>query len=211
MLINYRERHRRMREVDDEAWAQADDQGLREIYEGVSRMPLRLLCCQLSKEVNHGGVLRAAEAFRIERVCFSPEEDRAVDGSGHRGTKRWQPHEWLPVADAMEKAKADGYRLTALTLSERTVGIDAYEWTFPMALVIGGELAGIDPEIEARCDDSIGIPLFGLVQSLNVAVAAAIALREAAVAYGRIDSAFEPIRNSSRRLLGLQPIDYRSS
>ncbi|MDX2065639.1 MAG: hypothetical protein SFX74_07860, partial [Fimbriimonadaceae bacterium] len=51
------------------------------------------------------------------------------------------------------------------------------------------------------------IPLYGLVTSLNVATAAAIALHDA-VSSLRFAHDFQPVRNSSRRLLGIAPADY---
>jgi tRNA (guanosine-2'-O-)-methyltransferase len=206
MLINYRERHRRMRAVDEAVWEAAEDEsadeGLRQRYGDIERAPIRLHCYPLFKEVNHGGILRAAEAFRIECVTFSPEADEAVDGSGQRGTKRWQPHRWVKIEQAMGESQRDGYRLVSLSLSDQAQNIDNFDWSFPLALVIGGELTGVPEHVEGRCEASIAIPLYGLVQSLNVAVATAVALREAVKAYSRQVPEFLPARAASRRLLG---------
>jgi hypothetical protein len=50
--------------------------------------------------------------------------------------------------------------------------------------------------------------MFGLMGSLNVGMAAAIAIYEAALALAEQDKAFQPVRNASRRLLGIEPADY---
>jgi tRNA G18 (ribose-2'-O)-methylase SpoU len=45
----------------------------------------------------------------------------------------------------------------------------------PVVLVVGNEIAGIDPEILARCDRVLRIPMLGQKKSLNVASAFGIA------------------------------------
>ena len=44
----------------------------------------------------------------------------------------------------------------------------------PIALVLGNEETGLDPDTIAACDDVVTIPGGSRVQSLNVAAAAAI-------------------------------------
>ncbi len=45
----------------------------------------------------------------------------------------------------------------------------------PLALVVGNEVSGVDPEVIALCDQSVFIPMEGVKESLNVAVAFGIA------------------------------------
>jgi tRNA G18 (ribose-2'-O)-methylase SpoU len=212
MRITYRERHRRIREADEEAWAPflefEGDPGLREEYESFPRAPIRLICCPLNKDPNQGGMLRLAEAYRLERVDFSAEPDGGIDMSGHRGTRRWQPHGWQPVEDSVRQAKEAGYMTVALTFNPRAVALEDVSFRFPLALVLGAEKEGVPPEIEAQCDVAAAIPLYGLVASLNVTTAAAIALNDVIREYARQHPHFEPVRNASRRLLGLPPASY---
>lgn len=53
----------------------------------------------------------------------------------------------------------------------------------PIALIVGNEVAGIDPDVLALCDRVLAIPMQGYKRSLNVAVAFGIAAY--AVRYGR--------------------------
>ncbi len=55
------------------------DPGLRDIYHAVPKLPIRLICPRLDKEINHGNLLRIAEAFRLELVVFAPD---AIEKSG---------------------------------------------------------------------------------------------------------------------------------
>jgi tRNA G18 (ribose-2'-O)-methylase SpoU len=210
--IHWRERQRRIRASLNEAWdtggREGEDPGIRVAYETIPRAPIRLIALPLNKDVNHGGLLRVADAFRLERVDLTHTEDFAIDFSGHRGTLGWQPHRWVTPDQAIRDAKTDGYNLCALTLSPRAQDIKKIEWPFPLAIVLGSENEGVPPDIEAQCDLVVAIPMYGLVTSINVATAAAIVVHEAVRAYAQINTEFKPVRASSRRLLGLGPEDF---
>lgn len=162
----------------------------------------------MGKEVNHGGMLRLAEAFRVSTVTFANEPDSKAEWSGHRGGMFWQPHDWLDPNERMLELQQSGVACMALTLSDRAVSIDDVSFSFPVALVIGQERRGVPAEMEARCDGSVAIPLFGMTESLNVVCATAIALQTIVGQLQRHGEA-EPVRNLSRALLGLPPVDYR--
>ncbi len=53
---------------------------------------------------------------------------------------------------------------------------DVKKSDFPICLVVGNEITGISREVIAAADLAIEIPMFGLKQSLNAAVAYGIAL-----------------------------------
>jgi len=191
-----------------EASGKPGEPGLREAYPKIPRAAIRLIACPMSKAVNHGGLMRLAEAFRLERVDFSPEADGCIDGSGARGSRELQPHCWVPADRAVAEAKAEGYRVYGVTLVPGAQPLDQVSWRFPCALVMGSEAEGLPPEVLEACDETIAIPLYGLVTSLNVASAAALVVHAAMGSYVRQNRDFEPVRWESRGLLGLEPGEY---
>ncbi len=203
--LTYRERNRRnaenYRQIWDESTRTADDPGLREHYESLPRLPLILLACALGKAVNHGGLLRLAEAFRLEKVIYEVEPDRTKEFSGVRGSHKWQPWEWTEdPTNTILQAKTQGYKIYGLSLTNSAIPIQNADWQFPAMLVLGEELNGLKPEVEKLCDEIIAIPLYGITISINVGMAAAIALNSAASsAHQKID--FQPVRESSQKLL----------
>ncbi|MEP0767341.1 MAG: hypothetical protein HRF45_12490 [Fimbriimonadia bacterium] len=176
------------------------DPGLRDAYPDIPRLPIRLICPRLDKEINHGNLLRIAEAFRLEMVVFAPD-DRPWDLSGAMGATVWQPFERKPGAEAIAQAKTDGYRIYGLDLHERARNLHSVEWRFPAALVVGEELHGLADEHRSACDELVAIPLYGLMQSLNVAVATGICLDRMVETLARQDPQWRPVRAASRRLL----------
>lgn len=194
-----------------EAWEGAEkvgEPGLRDAYPTIPRAPIRLIACPMSKAVNHGGLMRLAEAFRLERVELAPEADGCIDGSGSRGSRELQPHRWIPADRAVAEARAEGYRIYGITLAPGAKPLESVNWTFPCAVVMGSEADGLPPEVVAACDETVAIPLYGLVTSLNVASAAALIAHAALGAYVRQNPSFEPARRESRGLLGLPPAEY---
>jgi tRNA G18 (ribose-2'-O)-methylase SpoU len=213
--IGYKERQSRVRESLQEIWEDsgrtADDPGLREAYGSLPRAPIHLVAYPMSKNVNHGGLLRVADAFRVERVDLALGSEGAMDVAGQRGALAAQPHRWIETDEALREARAAGRFLCALTLSERAIPLESIEWRFPLTLVVGEELKGIPEEVERQCDAAVAIPLFGIVTSLNLVAAAAIAVHHATMAYRILDPSFEPARRASRALLGMAPIDYSAA
>jgi tRNA G18 (ribose-2'-O)-methylase SpoU len=210
-LSNWKERHRRMAAEEREAWEGAEkvgEPGLRQAYPAIPRAPIRIIACPMSKAVNHGGLLRLAESFRLDRVDLAPEADGCIDGSGSRGSRELQPHRWIPAERAVAEARAEGLRVYGITLAEGAQPLDAVVWQFPCALVMGSEADGLPQGIVEGCDETVAIPLYGLVTSLNVASAAALVAHAALGAYVRQHPEFEPVRKESRGLLGLPPQQY---
>jgi 23S rRNA (guanosine2251-2'-O)-methyltransferase len=81
------------------------------------------------------------------------------------------------LARAMEEIKEAGYWLVGLDekADKRHTDIDL---SVPIALVLGGEGKGLHQLVRDRCDFVVSIPAVGPIRSLNVSVAAGIALFE---------------------------------
>ncbi len=89
-----------------------------------------------------------------------------------------------PLADTLRATAAAGYRCWAL---DRT-GASLYTptlWPDRLVLVLGSEGAGLSPAVAAVAERRIAIPMAPGVESLNVAVAAGIALAECGRATAR--------------------------
>ena len=72
-----------------------------------------------------------------------------------------------------------GHQIFCAGLDETAIPITECDFTKPSAIVFGNEHRGVDPEIMELVPDRIYIPMRGMIQSLNVSVAAAVFLYEA--------------------------------
>ena len=180
------------------------DPGLRERLPHLPRLPLVIVCSYLDKEINHGNILRIAEAFRVQEVVFSRCDGREKSYAGAVGAEKWQPHRWGYPLEEIRSLRAEGYSIVALHLDEQAVPLERMEWRFPVALVIGEELHGVPPDVLAECEQCVAIPLYGATTSLNVAVATGICVNAIATYYRqRVNPHFTPARAVSQKLLSI--------
>lgn len=154
---------------------------------------LTVLTDGVHKAHNISAILRTCDATGIAKLHAVA---RGGEFRHHHmvagGSKRWvavELHETTP--DACAALKAEGMRILAAHGGPGAIDYRAVDFTRPTAIVLGGELEGPTPYAVAAADASIAIPMHGLVESLNVSVAAAVILfeaerqRAAAGAYGR--------------------------
>jgi len=79
----------------------------------------------------------------------------------------------------LELLKRVGWRLAVADARPDAIDYRALDYTEQVAIVLGAELGGPTPCARAAADVAIAIPMHGLVESLNVSVAAAVVLFEA--------------------------------
>jgi tRNA G18 (ribose-2'-O)-methylase SpoU len=139
---------------------------------------------------NVGGVFRNAAAFDVDGVLLSPTTcdplyRKAIRTSMAASLQvpfaRVAPAEWDAVAPALHAA---GLAVVALTPREPSEPLDRFA-SRPrpprIALLIGTEGAGLSAGLESAADYRVRIPISDRVDSLNLAVAAGIALARLAM------------------------------
>ena len=131
---------------------------------------------------NVGAIVRAAEALGATGawVCgasANPFGWKALRGS--MGSAFRLPVAWgEPAREVL--ARARDHRLQAVAAVARGGRAPReIDWTAPTALFVGGEGPGLPDAVAAGADARVTIPLAPPVESLNVAVAAALLLDEA--------------------------------
>ena len=131
---------------------------------------------------NLGAIIRTALAAGAAGIIIPERRAAGLGDAAARASAGAVAH--LPVARvtnlprAMETLKAAGYWLVGLDerAERRYTDVDM---TGSVALVLGGEGKGLHQLVRERCDFLVSIPSRGPVPSLNVSVAAGIALFEA--------------------------------
>ena len=143
--------------------------------------PLLVLLDEVSDPHNLGAVIRSAEAFGALAVVVpkdrsAPLSAVAVKASAGAG-ERLDVVRVTNLARAIGDLQAAGVRVYGLAAEgERT--IQEADLAGPVALVFGSEGRGLRRLTRERCDGLLSIPIGGGVASLNVSVAAGIALYE---------------------------------
>lgn len=146
------------------------------------RHRLSLLLDSVTQPFNVGSILRSAAAFDVEQVWLCGNT-AALDHPSVRKTALGTPRlltvtrEPSPVA-AARSASAAGLRVVAVELASGAVPLYEAPLDGDVCLAVGNEDHGCSPALLATAAAVGYIPLGGRVGSLNVAVAAAIAMAE---------------------------------
>ncbi len=130
---------------------------------------------------NVGAIVRAAEAGGATGAIFvgaaaDPFGWKALRGS--MGSALRLPLTVATVPDVVSAARAAGVRLMA-TVPRQGRSPSDMALTGPVAFLLGGEGPGLPAELVDAADDRVSIPMRPPVESLNVAVAAALLVYEA--------------------------------
>ncbi len=149
----------------------------------LARQPaLLLMTAGLQDPGNLGTIARSGEAFGATGVLLgegtvSPWNWKATRASA--GALFRLASLKLPLGEALPRIKLRGVRVLA-TSSHKGMAVWDADLRAPVAILIGGEGAGIPKEILAQADELIAIPQSSNVESLNAGIAASVVLYEAA-------------------------------
>ena len=130
---------------------------------------------------NVGAIVRAAEACGATGLVCN---ERTADPFGWKALRGGMGSTLrLPVAkgttaDVMRRARASGVRILA-TIARGGTPLRQCDFRAPVAIVLGGEGTGLPPDVVEAADTQITIPMKRPVESLNVAIAAALLVYEA--------------------------------
>ncbi|HEX9368228.1 MAG TPA: RNA methyltransferase [Vicinamibacterales bacterium] len=164
------------------AIARARPSDVRVVMAKVTDLPLVLVLAGLQDPGNVGAIIRAAAAFRASGVV-------AIEGSAN-------PFGWKALRGAMggtfRLPIAAGGSLSEVVASAQDLGVrlvaavprggtplPKLDLREPTAIVLGGEGAGVPHTTMAAVHETVTIPMQAPVESLNVAIAAALILYEA--------------------------------
>lgn len=143
---------------------------------------LRLVLENVHDPHNVSAVLRSCDAVGVGAVHLVytferfPKIGRASSASAYKWTTVVQ-HD--SIAACYESLRAEGCRIYATDLTERSENLYDVDLASPVALVFGNEHLGVSEDASRLADGNIRIPMVGLIQSLNISVACAVTLYEA--------------------------------
>ena len=145
---------------------------------------------------NLGAILRTAEAAGADGVVLPERHSAGLSETVARASAGGLEHVRVArggnLVQALEAMKARGIWVVGFDAAG-TERWDQVDCRGPVALVFGGEGKGLRRLVREHCDHLVALPLFGHVASLNVSVAAGIALYEVIRQRGLVPSHVRPI------------------
>lgn len=153
--------------------------------------PIRLVVHNVRSIHNVGSVFRTSDAARIKHVHLTgftgtPEhKDLHKTALGAQDAVSWSHHE--EAVPLLQELRAEGYTIAALEQTDESEHLaDVSSGIYPLCLVIGNEVRGIDDSVLEVADLAIEIPQYGTKISMNVGVAYGIAVYTLVRRYRRV-------------------------
>ena len=151
-------------------------------YDGIAALPVSILLDNVRSLYNVGSFFRTADAAGVSCIYLCgitgrpPKRALAKTALGAEETVPWE-HSWDPIP-LLDILRSRAVEIAAIETSVHAV--DLFDWTprFHVCLVFGHEVEGIRPEVAARCDTHVRIPMLGRKHSLNVATAGGVVIYE---------------------------------
>ena len=164
---------------------------------------------------NVGSFFRTMDAAACEKLYLCgitarpPKRAIAKTALGSEETVPWEHHA-DPIALAHE-LRAANFELAAIETTPHAVDLFDWQPRFPLCLLFGHEVDGLNPRLLEACDTHVRIPMLGRKHSLNVATAGGVVIYELLRKYRRLTtcSTSTPPLNTSAP--GSYRTSYRSS
>ncbi len=153
-------------------------------FKEAKKTPIVIILDDIRSLHNIGSVFRTADSFLIEKIFLCgitatpPNKEIHKTALGATETVEW---EYLKsTADAIEKVKAENYKVYAVEQVENATFLQNFDVSREekYALIFGNEVYGVSQSAIELCNGCIEIPQTGTKHSLNISVSAGIVVWE---------------------------------
>lgn len=159
-----------------------DESDLKSDIAGVDS-PLILILDNIEDPRNLGACLRSADAAGVDLVIFPKHKSAGLTPVAKKtaagAAENLKIYQVTNIVKALGILKDNGVWIAGTDLADESTPIYQADLKGSIGIVLGNEGKGIRPLVKKHCDFLIHIPMYGIVQSLNVSVATGITLFEA--------------------------------
>jgi len=152
----------------------------REEFPQLHRNPIYLVLDSLMCAHNVGTIIRLSDALLVEKVFICgdsvlPPSKKVRKGSlGAERWVAWEHHE--DTYATVSELKSRGIWIITAEIATTSTDYRNTDYQFPACLVLGREDRGVAQDIVAISDAVTHLPMYGMVNSLNVSTVAAVLL-----------------------------------
>ncbi len=129
---------------------------------------------------NVSAIYRSCDAFGVPAVhlYYTTQAFPDLSKKTSASARKWVVSHRHKDKESL-KAALQGYTVLATSCTGQAKPMYAYDMTRPTAFIMGNEHAGVEAGLLDIVDGEVYIPMYGMIQSFNVSVAAALLLGEA--------------------------------
>ncbi len=131
---------------------------------------------------NVSAIFRTCDAVGVPKISllYNQEEFPRISKTSSSSANKWiEKERFKTVAECYSDLRKEGFKIYASLLSKEAVDLYSIDFTQKIAIVLGNEKRGVSEEAAELADEKYYIPMHGMIQSLNVSVAAAVTMYEA--------------------------------
>jgi 23S rRNA (guanosine2251-2'-O)-methyltransferase len=149
---------------------------------GIKTQELYIILDNVLDTYNIGAIFRLADAVAAKKIYLCGETSTPPNHKIKKSsinTTEWIDWEYYPSArSAIEslRSQVPNIQIIAVEQSQNSVPFDTFEYSLPVALVVGHETSGVSKEALDLSDATVELPMYGVNISLNVMVSLGIVL-----------------------------------
>jgi tRNA (guanosine-2'-O-)-methyltransferase len=150
---------------------------------GLRQKDLSLVLANIHDPHNVSAIYRSCDAFGVPEVhlYYTDTAFPTLGAKSSASARKWiVSHRHRDVDALLQTLESKHMRVLATSRSPGARSMYDLDLTLPTAFVMGNEHRGVDEEFARRVQGEVYIPMYGMIESFNVSVAAALLLAEAA-------------------------------
>lgn len=143
---------------------------------------ITLILANIHDPHNVSAIYRSADAFGIATIhlYYTNTAFPKLGSKSSASGKKWVDSIYHTSLKSLTNALVPrDYQIVATSCTTQAQPLLSYDFTKPTAIIMGNEHSGVPPELSSVVTNELYIPMYGMIQSFNVSVAAAIILAEA--------------------------------
>jgi tRNA G18 (ribose-2'-O)-methylase SpoU len=141
----------------------------------MKKFPVSVILENIRSLYNVGSIFRTSDGAHVDTLylCgytgYPPRKEIDKTALGSVESVNWKRIE--ETALAVKECRRAGCQIVSLEHTDRSRPYNEVEYKFPVCLIVGNEVDGISGSLVEASDMAVDIPMYGVKQSLNVAVA----------------------------------------
>jgi len=142
---------------------------------------LTLILDNIHDPHNVSAILRSCDAFGVPLIhlYYTDEVFPTLGRKSSASAIKWvETKKHANCRDMLQELKGQGFQIARTGFSPESSPLTCWDLTRPTAVILGNEHRGVSRELADQADQELYVPMVGMVQSLNVSVAAALILYE---------------------------------
>ncbi len=129
---------------------------------------------------NVGSIFRTSDGAGVTKIYLTgytgvpPRKEITKTALGAEEAMPWEHHN--DPKKVLKQLKKEGFTIVALEKTEQSKNIQKFKPKYPVCMIIGNEIDGVEAGLLELSDHIVHIPMLGMKESLNVSVAFGIGI-----------------------------------